>query len=40
MDGKELRRRYAAEERDFSGLNLRGANISDYLSYVELRLDK
>ncbi|MEH1895948.1 MAG: pentapeptide repeat-containing protein [Nostoc sp.] len=28
MDGEELRRRYAAGERDFSGLNLRGVNIS------------
>ncbi|MEM6752763.1 MAG: hypothetical protein AAF630_07325 [Cyanobacteria bacterium P01_C01_bin.38] len=28
MDGEELRRRYAAGERDFAGLNFRGVNIS------------
>lgn len=28
MDGEELRRRYAAGERDFSGINFRGVNIS------------
>ena len=33
MDGEELFRRYAAGERDFSGVDLSGAN----LSRVELR---
>ena len=28
MDGEELRRRYAAGERNFAGVNLRDANIS------------
>lgn len=28
MNGKELLRRYAAGERDFSGVDLKGANLS------------
>ena len=42
MNGEELRRRYATGERNFSGLNLRGVNISgispdlDLAAYDEL----
>lgn len=29
MNGKQLLRRYAAGERDFSGVDLKGANLSE-----------